>query len=116
MKRKGMNFLDMKPLSLNSAYRGRRFETPELKAYKQEIALRLPKALPLPKGKKMRAWYRFGVSSKNCDGDNLIKCFQDALADCYGFNDKMIYAWDVEKVDVPKGQEYIAFELQDLQK
>lgn len=60
---------------------------------------------------KLELHIRFGVSSKQSDGDNLIKCFQDCLADKYGFNDKMIYRWAVDKVDVPKGNEYIEFEL-----
>ena len=40
------------------------------------------------------------------DNYNLIKVFQDALAEKYGFNDKKIYKWDVEKIDVSKGEIY----------
>jgi Holliday junction resolvase RusA-like endonuclease len=105
--------LPIKPLSLNHAYRGRRFETPELQAYKQELAYLLPR-LTIPKG-KLKVRYRFGVSSKNCDGDNLVKCLQDALAARYGFNDKQIYAWAFEKVDVAKGKEFVGFEISSLQ-
>ena len=43
------------------------------------------------------------MSSKNSDGDNLIKAFQDALAEQYGFNDRDIYRWEVEKRIVAKG-------------
>ena len=57
--------------------------------------------------------YEFGVSSKASDGDNLIKSFQDALCEKYGFNDLDIYRWEVEKKIVPKGQEYAAFEIED---
>lgn len=99
----------MKPLSLNSAYRGRRFITPELRKYKSDISKLLPK-LTIPEG-HLVAHYIFGVSSKQSDGDNLIKCVQDAIAEHYGFNDKMIYKWQVEKVDVKKGEEFISFEL-----
>jgi hypothetical protein len=53
----------------------------------------------------------FGVSSKASDGDNLIKSFQDTLCETYGFNDRDIYRWDVEKLIVTKGQEYVAFEI-----
>lgn len=101
--------IQIKPLSLNSAYRGRRFETPELKAYKTLLALILPR-IKVPKG-KLEIWYEFGVSSKNADGDNLHKCVTDAIATQYGFNDKMIYEWHGKKVDVPKGKEYIKFEI-----
>lgn len=104
-----MVHLDIKPLSLNNAYRGRRFTTPELKRYKEDITKMLPK-MDVPTG-ALAARYVFGVSSKSIDGDNLIKCLQDALAECYGFNDKRIYHWDVTKVDVSRGQEFIEFEL-----
>lgn len=101
--------IPLKPLSLNHAYRGRRFETPELRAYKDELLYRLPR-IKLPTG-KLRVVYQFGVSSKNADGDNLVKCFQDALAEKYGFDDRDIYGWAFEKVDVAKGQEFVAFEI-----
>lgn len=104
--------LKIKPLSLNSAYRGRRFSTPALSEFKEMIHYLCPKMV-IPKG-KLKVKYIFGVSSKNSDGDNLIKCLQDGLADKYGFNDKTIYKWDVEKVDVPKGKEFIEFEISTI--
>jgi len=94
---------------VNRSYQGRRFATPELRAYKQELFLRLPK-LTVPTG-SLAVHYVFGVSSKASDGDNLIKSFQDALCEEYGFNDRDIYRWEVEKVIVPKGEEYVAFEI-----
>lgn len=104
-----MSRIDLKPLSLNSAYRGRRFATLELEKYKADLGILLPR-IQVPKG-KLAVRYIFGVSSKASDGDNLIKVFQDCIAEQYGFNDKSIYEWHVVKVDVPKGKEYIDFEL-----
>jgi hypothetical protein len=52
--------------------------------------------------------------SKNSDGDNCQKAFQDALSAQYGFNDRMIYAWHGRKVDVPKGKEYVGFEIRAM--
>jgi hypothetical protein len=53
----------------NRSYQGRRFATPELKAYKLELSLKLPTltiaAGPLP------VRYVFGVSSKNADCDTV---------------------------------------------
>lgn len=99
----------IKPLSLNHAYRGRRFETPELKQYKRDIALQLPKIV-VPEG-LISVSYTFGVSNKGSDADNLIKAFQDCLAECYGFNDNQIYEWYVKKVIVKKGEEFVDFTL-----
>lgn len=109
-----MFILKVKPLSLNSAYRGRRFTTPELLSYKKQIHILSPR-IEIPEG-KLLVRYVFGVSSKNSDGDNLIKVLQDALAEKYCFNDKIIYKWEVEKVDVKKGQEFVAFEILPLGK
>ena len=104
-----MHLLNIKPLSLNAAYRGRRFSTPELKAFKSAVYLQLPK-IKIPEG-KLSVTYHFGVSTKNSDVDNLVKAFQDCVADAYGFNDKRIYQISVQKVDAKKGEEYIAFEI-----
>lgn len=104
--------LSIKPISLNSAYRGRRFATAELKQFKVDMSRILPK-LDIPKG-RLAVHYIFGVSSKNCDGDNLAKATQDCLAECYGFNDRIIYKWVMEKVDVKKGEEYILFNISAL--
>lgn len=104
--------LPLKPLSLNMAYRGRRFSTPELKTYKRDIARLLRGSLVI--SDHLVAWYEFGVSTTNCDGDNLIKAFQDGLCEALGINDNRIYEWHVRKEKVAKGDEYVAFALTDL--
>jgi len=106
----------IKPLSLNQAYRGRRFKTKELSLYKQAIGLLAPKIpqISLSTG-KLEARYRFGMSSKGSDVDNCVKCLQDALAETYGFNDNKIYKITVEKVDVKKGAEFIEYEIKALE-
>jgi Holliday junction resolvase RusA-like endonuclease len=105
-----METIKIAALSVNRSYQGRRFATPELKAYKQAVSWLLP-PMKVPLDKKLSVKYEFGVSSKNADGDNLIKAFQDILCERYEFNDRQIYRWEVEKVDVKKGQEYIKFEI-----
>jgi hypothetical protein len=92
----------IKPLSVNQSYQGRRFATPELNAYKQALGYLLP-PLKIPKG-KLAVIYEFGVSSKAADGDNLIKSFQDTICEKYGFNDREIYRWEIEKKIVAKGE------------
>lgn len=104
--------LDIKPLSINKAYRGRRFATQDLKDFKKDLSWMLPK-ISVPKG-KLAVEYIFGLSSKGSDGDNLIKAFQDCIAEAYGFNDNQIYKWTVEKVDTKKKQEYIEFNIKPL--
>lgn len=101
--------IQVKALSVNGSYRGRRFSTPELKAFKEEVFLRLPR-ISVPSGPLMMR-YEFGVSSSASDLDNCVKSFQDCLAEKYGFNDNKIYRCEMEKKVVPKGQEYIDFEI-----
>jgi len=103
----------IKALSVNSAWKGQRFKTKAYKDYEQELLLLLPK-YNIPEG-KLKAYYIFGLSSKNADGDNCIKQFQDIVAKKYGFNDKVIYKWDIEKVDVLKGEEFIEFKFESYE-
>ena len=117
--------IDIKPLSVNKAYRGRRFASADLKSFKQELFVLLnmdskvgmnsKNGLVIPKG-KLQVKYEFGCSSKGSDGDNLIKAFQDCLTEFYRFNDNKIYKWIVEKVDIKKGQEYIKFDIKSYEK
>jgi Holliday junction resolvase RusA-like endonuclease len=107
-----MHRVPIKPLSVNRSYQGRRFATPELKAYKEVLGYLLP-VMKVPMG-QLKVHYIFGVSSKASDGDNLIKSFQDTLCEKYGVNDRDIFEWRVEKVIVPKGKEYVAFEIEAL--
>ena len=106
--------VNIKALSVNDAWKGRRFKTDDYKAFEQALWYLLPNK-NVPKG-KLRAIYRFGVSSKSADGDNLIKNFQDICSKKYLFNDKMIYEWDVKKIDVEKGEESIEFEFLSVDK
>jgi len=104
--------INIKPLSANRAFKGRRFRTEEYKSYEKELSYLLPN-LKVTAG-KLKVRYVFGLSSKNADGDNCIKQFQDIISEKYNFNDKDIYKWDVEKVDVKKGDEFIEFEIENI--
>lgn len=107
-----MHHINIKPLSVNQSYKGRHFPTAKLLKYKNELHWELPRNIGIPKEGKLKVKYIFGVSSKKSDGDNLIKSFQDCLSEVYGFNDNQIYKWEVEKVDVKKGAEFIDFEIE----
>jgi len=104
--------INIKPLSVNEAWQGRRFKTSKYNAYIKEVLLTLPKKTY--EIEKTHIFIEFGLSSKNADIDNPVKCFIDCLQKKYGFNDKSIYKMTVQKVDVKKGDEYIRFELKDL--
>ena len=109
-----MHLIKIKPLSVNEAYQGRRFRTPKHDLFKTEIKYLLPQWLELPEPPYVII-FEFGVSSPLSDGDNLVKCTQDSIADKYGFNDRLIKRWIVDIELVKKGEEYIKFDLKHLQ-
>jgi len=104
--------INIKPLSVNECWQGKRFKTPKYKAFEKELLLKL-KPKHVPKGKLLLTVF-WGLSSKNADWDNPIKPFQDVIQKKFGFNDRWIYRGEIEKLDVPKGQEFIKFELTKL--
>lgn len=106
--------IEIKPLSANNAWRGRRFKTKEYKKYTNDLLYILPN-LKVPKG-KLKVYYEFGLSNKGADGDNCVKQFQDIISNKYDFNDNKIYKWSIKKVDVEKGEEYIMFRIEKFKK
>ena len=105
-----MEQIEIRPLGVNHARIGRQYPSKELIAYRTELSYRLPK-MTIPKV-KLSVRYVFGLSNRRADIDGPVKIFQDILAEKYGFDDRMIYEMTVEKVDVPKGKEYVAFSIE----
>ena len=106
--------VNIKPLSINEAFQGRRFKTKAYKKYERDMLKILPK-LTVPEG-ELSLKLEFGLSARSADIDNPIKCFVDCLQKAYGFDDKMIYKLQVEKVIVKRGKEYIDFTIKGLAK
>lgn len=105
--------VNMKPMSVNGAWQGRRFKSDEYKAYTDSCMSILPNIeLPLP---PYRINFTFGVSNPASDWDNPVKPIQDILQSRYKFNDKDIYEAFVKKVIVPKRMEYFEFEILHLE-
>lgn len=102
--------LTIKPLSVNKVWAGRRFKTPAYKEYERELFYLLPKTLKLPEG-KIDLKIKWGMSSRGGDIDNPAKPFIDVLQKKYGFNDSRIYRLTLEKSIVPKGLEYVEFDI-----
>jgi len=102
-----MSRVNIKPLSVNKAWRGRRFKTSDYEIYEKELYYLLPN-IEVSKG-KLKLNIEFGLSSKGSDIDNCLKQFIDVCQKKYLFNDNRIYKLTLEKVDVKKGEEYIDF-------
>ena len=103
------NTLNIRPLSVNCAWKGKRYKSDEYKKYEEDLFKILPQ-LEIPDG-KLEVQYLWGFSSKLSDVDSPIKQFQDILQKAYGFNDRMIFRIIVQKIKVPKGSEFISFTI-----
>ena len=78
------------PLSINKAFRGRRFKTPEYEAYEKEVFYQL-KPMAISKKAKLCVRIAVGFKNRNADIDNICKPLIDILQKKYHFNDNQIY-------------------------
>jgi Holliday junction resolvase RusA-like endonuclease len=102
----------IKPLSVNKAWKGRRFKTQDYKRYERDLLLILPSNLKVPEG-ELEIKLEFGFSNKASDFDNPVKPFVDILQKKYDFDDKMVYQAVIKKKIVKKGEEYIKFSISE---
>jgi len=107
-----MNRVDIKPLSVNEVWQGRRFKTKKYKAYEKEVIYTL-RPMVIPEG-PLQINLKFGFSNSASDFDNPVKPFVDCLQKKYGFNDKRIRRAIIDIEMVKKGNEFIEFELIQL--
>jgi Holliday junction resolvase RusA-like endonuclease len=103
-----MIILNIKALSVNKAFQGRRFKSPEYNKFISNMLLVLPKLKDVPT-KDIRLKIEFGYSSKLSDIDNGLKTFLDCLVKKYGFDDRYIIELFVTKKIVEKGKDHIKF-------
>jgi Holliday junction resolvase RusA-like endonuclease len=72
--------IDLKPLSVNKAWKGRRYKTVDYLRFERDLSLILP--LPCPELKnclELKLTIKFGVKSIGSDLDNLVKPLLDCL-------------------------------------
>lgn len=101
----------IKPLSVNRAWKGRRYKTDEYDRYIKNVLFLLPSKIIFPDPKDIKLAIEFGFSSKASDCSNPIKLFEDCLVKKYGVDDRYINELHVFKTIVKKGQEYIKFRI-----
>lgn len=104
--------MEVKPLSINQCWQGRRFKTDAYKKYEAVLLMTLPKMdLPEP---PYQIYFKFGFSSASSDYDNCIKGTQDILSKKYKFNDKLIKRAVIDIEAVKKGSEFFEFKIDNL--
>lgn len=71
--------LPIKPLSINTAYRGRRFKTPEYQDYTDDVLMLLPRRHEKIEGELFVRYVFYVKNYDISDVDNMIKTIQDIL-------------------------------------
>lgn len=104
-----MPIVQIKPLSVNEAYNGRRTRSKKYNLYIDSVSICLP-PLKIPDG-DLKLSLEVGFSNSGSDLDNAIKPFQDILQKKYGFNDNRVFEIHAIKKKMKKGREYIRFEI-----
>lgn len=110
-----MTKINIKPLSVNEAWRGKRFKTEKYKVYERALLHLLPSAV-IPKDILFQLDIHFYFSNKASDLDNPVKLIIDIIQKKYDINDKNIYKLTVEKSIVKKGFEAFEFSLYEYKK
>jgi Holliday junction resolvase RusA-like endonuclease len=105
-----MNIIKIKPLSVNTAFQGRKFKTKEYKQYEKDLLLMLPNLKICDAPYKITV--EFAFSSTLADIDNPLKPFLDILQKKYNINDRDVYQLEVIKTVVKKGCEFIKFNIE----
>jgi len=101
--------INIKPLSVNDAWQGKRFKTDKYKRWEKDLLFILPN-IKVPNG-KLQFSIQWGFSSSGSDIDNPCKPFLDVLQKKYNFNDSRIYHLELKREQVKKGKEYIDFKI-----
>jgi Holliday junction resolvase RusA-like endonuclease len=101
--------IQIKPLSVNEAFKGKRFKTAKYDTFIHSMLVLLPK-ITLPQSPYSMNIV-LGYSSKASDIDNGLKSLLDCLVKKYGFDDREIYQMNVKKEIISKGKEFIKFEI-----
>lgn len=104
--------IDIVPLSVNEAWKGRRFKTKAYKQYEHDLLYLLPRVkMPSP---PYKIYLEFGFSNSMSDFDNPVKPFLDILQKKYNINDRHIMDAHIKKIIVLKGKEYILFNINSI--
>jgi len=102
--------IPVKPMSINEAWKGRRFKTDKYKAYVIAVKAKLPVIKLPPTPYKVSFW--FGFSTSLSDVDNPTKPTLDILCQKYNFSDRHVMELTLKKVMVKKGSEFFSFKIE----
>jgi Holliday junction resolvase RusA-like endonuclease len=100
--------LNIKPLSVNKAWQGKRFKSPEYKKYEIQVLKMLPN-IEIKEFKRLKITY--GFSNMMSDIDNPTKLVLDLLQKKYNVNDRDLIYLVLHKEKTKKGEEFIEIDF-----
>jgi len=100
--------LKIKPLSVNKAWQGKRFKSPEYKKYEIQVLRMLPD-IEIKEFKRLKI--TFGFSNMMSDIDNPTKLVLDLLQKKYNVNDRDLIYLVLHKEKTKKGEEFIEIDF-----
>ena len=100
--------LQIKPLSINVAFQGKRYKSPEYKKYEIQV-LRLLPDIEIKEFKRLKITY--GFSNMMSDIDNPTKLVLDLLQKKYNVNDRDLIYLVLHKEKTKKGEEFIEIDF-----
>lgn len=92
--------LQIPPLSVNQAWKGRRYKTEYYKKYEHDLLFLLPRK-KMAKDSTYEVEIVFRFTNANSDCTNPIKLIEDILSKKYGFNDNRVMKFTAIKQVVP---------------
>jgi len=78
--------IEIKPLSVNSAFKGKRFKTKEYDQFIKSVLWLLPNNIKVNPTAYLKLNIVFGYSTRAADIDNGLKTILDCLVKKYGFD------------------------------
>jgi Holliday junction resolvase RusA-like endonuclease len=103
--------INVKPMSVNQAWKGGRYKSAVYQDYEHNLMLRLPPRTEVIDSTDIHLYIEVGILA-TADLDNIAKCFIDVLQKKYKFNDRYITFIQMTKKNVSKNHEYITFRLE----
>lgn len=109
-------FIPIKALSINAAYTGRRFKTPEYKSFEKIVGWELKSQNIKKKSGWIEISYKFHLSNfMGSDVSNFIKITEDVLVKCEIIDDdRFVKRFVAEKFKVKKGKEKIEIQINQI--
>ncbi len=104
--------IELKPISINEAFQGKRFKTKKCKDFENDFMLLAPKRKMI-KG-RVEVKYKFYMKNHSrADYDNVIKVVQDLIVECgYIEDDRKIYKATIYKI--PSDKDYMDIKIKIL--